>query len=91
MKDRPVRHAAEFALFRAAEGALRALPHPAARRAGAVVDLPLGPVRYLAVTLLRPDEALFAARGPANRTRLASLLDAAGHGYLSDPERPSVL
>jgi len=37
MKDRPVRHAAEFALFRAAEGVLRALPHPAARRVGAAL------------------------------------------------------
>jgi hypothetical protein len=69
-------------------GVLIGLP---ARRAGAVVDLPLGPVRYLAVTLLRPDEALFAARGAENRARLARLLDAAGHGHVSDPARPSVL
>lgn len=69
-------------------GVLIGLP---ARRAGAVVDLPFGPVRYLAVTLLRPEELLFAARGAANRTRLASFLDAAGHGHLSDPGRASVL
>ncbi len=69
-------------------GVLIGLP---ARRAGAVVNLPLGPVRYLAVTLLRPDEALFAGRGAVNRTRLASLLEVAGHGHFSDPERPSVL
>lgn len=69
-------------------GVLIGLPAP---RSGAVVELPLGPVRYLAVTLLRPDEALFAARGAANRARLASLLDAAGNGHLSDPGRASVL
>ncbi|MCA0272992.1 MAG: hypothetical protein LCH69_13160 [Proteobacteria bacterium] len=69
-------------------GVLIGLP---ARRAGAVVDLPLGPVRYLAVTLLRPDEALFAARGAENRDRLARLLDAAGHGHFSDPARGTVL
>lgn len=69
-------------------GVLIGLP---ARRAGAVVDLPLGPVRYLAVTLLRPDEALFAARGAENRARLARLLEAVGTGHLSDPARPSVL
>lgn len=69
-------------------GVLIGLP---ARRAGAVVDLPFGPARYLAVTLLRPEEALFAARGAENRTRLARLLDAAGGGHLSDPGRGSVL
>ena len=69
-------------------GVLIGIPAP---RAGATVDLPLGPVRYLAVTLLRPEESLFAARGAANRARLAELLDAAGNGHLSDPDRASVL
>lgn len=69
-------------------GVLIGIPAP---RAGATVDLPLGPARYLAVTLLRPEESLFAARGAENRTRIASLLDAIGNGHLSDPERSSVL
>ena len=37
MKHRPVRHRAEIALFLAAQGLLRALPHGAARRIGAAL------------------------------------------------------
>jgi hypothetical protein len=69
-------------------GVLIGLP---ARRVATRLDLPFGPVRMLAVTLLRPDEALFAARGGANREDLAARLRASGHEHLSDPARPSLL
>lgn len=62
-----------------------------ARRLVARIDLPFGPVRFLAVTLLRPDEALHAARSAANREDLAARLRASGHEHLSDPARASLL
>lgn len=69
-------------------GVLIGLP---ARRIGARIDLPFGPVRFLAVTILRPDEALHAARSAANREDLAARLRASGHEHLSDPGRASLL
>lgn len=69
-------------------GVLIGLP---ARRVAARIDLPFGPVRFLAVTLLRPDEALHAARRAENREDLAARLRASGHEHLSDPARASVL
>ena len=62
-----------------------------ARRAAARLDLPFGPMRFLAVTLLRPAEAVFAARSAANRAALADRLRDTGHEHLSDPRRVSVL
>jgi hypothetical protein len=62
-----------------------------ARRVAARIDLPFGPVRFLAATLLRPDEALYAARSAENREDLAARLRASGAEHLSDPTRASLL
>ncbi len=62
-----------------------------ARRLATRIDLPCGQVRFVAITLLRPDEAVYAQRGAAERVHLAEALKAAGHEHLSDPRRMSVL
>lgn len=69
-------------------GVLIGLP---ARRVATRLDLPFGPVRVLAVTLLRPDEALYAARSAENRADLAARLRHSGQEHLSDPARASLL
>ena len=69
-------------------GVLIGLP---ARRVATRLDLPFGPVRFVAVTLLRPDEAVFAQRGATERAHLAETLRMAGNEHLSDPRRETVL
>ena len=69
-------------------GVLIGLP---ARRVATEIALPLGPVRFTAVTLLRPDEAAFAQRGRDERADIAEALKLRGYEHFSDPSRPSVL
>lgn len=56
------------------------------------VDLPLGPVRLVAVTLLTPDELAFVAAGGAQaRAQLVQALGEAGIGHLSIAGRDTVI
>lgn len=58
----------------------------------ASIELPGGPVRLVAVTLLNPDELAFLRQGgAAARESLAAKLAVAGIGHLSLPRRDSVL
>lgn len=70
-------------------GALLNLP---AEGIPASIDLPGGPVRLVAITLLNPDELAFLRQGGvAARLSLAAKLQAAGIGHRSLPRRASVL
>lgn len=70
-------------------GALLNMPAP---DIPASIELPGGPVRLVAVTLLTPDELAFLRQGgAAARESLAAKLAAADIGHLSWPRRASVL
>lgn len=70
-------------------GVLVGIPVPGR---AASVDLPLGPARLVAVTLLHPTELAFVATGGAQaRAELVQALDAAGTQHLSVAGRDSVI
>ena len=71
MKDAPLRHRAEFALFLAAKGAVRSLPHSAARRLGRALGALAWAVDPRRRAIGRENLACaFPERTPAERERI---------------------
>lgn len=59
---------------------------------GAELAMPFGPVRMVAVTMLRPEELAFVAAGGAEaRLALSGKLVQAGVGHMCDPARTAVV